>query len=119
MTDSSTREEILRITEAIRQAVPAERIYLFGSHAYGTPREDSDYDFYLVIPDGSMRPMEAMQEAQVALIPLGSSLRAVDVVASTQHKFDQMRGWINTVEKDVAQKGVLLYERRGLGAQMA
>ena len=110
--------EIQRIADTIRDAVPAERIYLFGSHAYGTPREDSDYDFYVIIPEGSMRPIEAMQEAQVALISLGG-IPAVDVKAATQRKFDLMRNWVNTVEKDVAQKGVLLYERRGLGAQMA
>ena len=110
--------EIQRIADAIQQAVPAERIYLFGSHAYGTPHKDSDYDFYVIIPEGSMRPIEAMQEAQVALISLGN-IPAVDVVAKTQSKFDQMRNWVNTIEKDVAQKGVLLYERQGLGAQMA
>jgi len=110
--------EIQRITDAIRQAVPAERIYLFGSYAYGQPNEDSDYDFYVIIPEGSMRPIEAMQQAQRALIPLGN-IPAVDVLAKTQSKFDQMRNWVNTVEKDVAQKGVLLYEQRGVGAQMA
>ena len=112
------QDEIRQITELFKQAVPVERIYLFGSHAYGTPHKDSDYDFYLIIPEDSMRPIEAMQEAQVALIPLGN-IPAVDVKAATQRKFDQMRGWVNTVEKEVAQKGVLLYERRGMGAQMA
>jgi len=108
--------EIKRIADTIRQAVPAERIYLFGSHAYGTPHKDSDYDFYVIIPEGSMRPIEAMQQAQRALIPLGHRIPPVDVKAATQSKFDQRRNWVNTVEKDVAQKGVLLYERRGLGA---
>jgi predicted nucleotidyltransferase len=36
--------EIERIAETIRQAVPAEKIYLFGSYAYGKPHKDSDYD---------------------------------------------------------------------------
>ena len=35
-------QEIHDITEAIKQAVPSERIYLFGSYACGTPNEDSD-----------------------------------------------------------------------------
>ena len=111
--------EIQRIADAIRQAVPTEKLYLFGSYAYGTPHENSDYDFYIIIPDGSMRPIEAMQEAQRALIPFGAHIPDVDVLAGTQSKFDQMRGWINTVERDIAAKGVLLYERHGLGAQVA
>ena len=49
-------QEIINITEAIKQAIPAERIYLFGSHAYGKPNPNSDYDFFVVIPDGGIRP---------------------------------------------------------------
>jgi hypothetical protein len=64
-----------------------------------------------------MRPIEAMQKACRALYPLGD-IPAVDVVASTQKSFDRMRGRVNTIEKDVAQKGVLLFERYGMGTKM-
>ena len=110
--------EIQQIAELIRQAVPAERIYLFGSHAYGTPHKHSDYDFYVVIPDGSMRPIEAAQRAQRALIPL-KGIGPVDIVAGTQSKFEIMRGRIGAVEKDVAAKGVVVYERHSLDQQVA
>jgi len=111
--------EIQRIADTIRQAVPTERIYLFGSHAYGTPHKGSDYDFYVIIPEGSMRPIEAMQKSYRALYPIASSIPNVDVVASTQSNFDVMRRRVNSIEEDIAEKGVLLYERHGLGAQMA
>ncbi|MCL2446541.1 MAG: nucleotidyltransferase domain-containing protein [Oscillospiraceae bacterium] len=103
-------QEIRDIAEVIRQAVPAEQIYLFGSYAYGEPNEHSDYDFYVVIPDDSMRSMEAMQRAQVALLAL-RNIPAVDVLARHKSKFEQMREWKSTVDQDVAMKGVLLYER--------
>jgi len=112
-------QEIKNIAEAIQQAVPVEKIYLFGSHAYGTPRRDSDYDFYIIIPEGSMRQIEAMQKAQMALCAFGSSIPAVDVKASTQRKFDIMRNRVSAVEKEVARRGVILYERHGMAAQMA
>jgi predicted nucleotidyltransferase len=41
-------DEILQIRDAIVGAIPAEKIYLFGSYANGTPNEDSDYDIYVV-----------------------------------------------------------------------
>ena len=104
-------QEISNITEAIRKVVPAERIYLFGSHAYGTPHKNSDYDFFLVIPDGGMRPIKAVQEARRAISPLRIN-RPIDVLASTRSNFEDMRNTINCVEKEVAQKGVLLYEQR-------
>jgi len=39
------------IKKAILASVPAEKIYLFGSYAYGHPTENSDIDIYVVIPD--------------------------------------------------------------------
>ena len=114
----AVNQEIRRIAEIIRQAVPAEQIYLFGSHAYGQPNEGSDYDFFLVIPDGGMRPMEARQKAKRSLIPLRLGV-PVDVLAATHSGFSDMRNMINSVEKEVAQKGVLIFDRRGMGATMA
>ena len=112
-------QDIKTITETIRKAVPAEKIYLFGSYAYGTPHENSDYDFYVVVPDGTMRPMEAMQKAQLALARKMRRTIPIDILAATNSDFDHMRQKLNTVEKLVDQKGVLLYERRGSSLQMA
>ena len=41
------QKEIEAITEVIKETVDCEKIYLFGSYAYGEPREDSDLDFML------------------------------------------------------------------------
>lgn len=114
----AVNQEIRQIAETIWQAVPAEQIYLFGSHAYGQPHKDSDYDFFLVIPDGMMRPIEARQRAKRSLIPLRLGV-PVDVLAATHSGFSDMRDMINSVEKEVAQKGVLLFDRSGMGAAVA
>ena len=50
-------QEIMVITEAIKSAIPVERIYLFGSYANGTPSESSDYDIFILIPDGGITPL--------------------------------------------------------------
>ncbi len=47
------KQEIMEINEAIQASLPVERIYLFGSYAYGTPDKDSDFDFYLVFPEAA------------------------------------------------------------------
>lgn len=101
--------EIRAIADAIKDAVPAEQIYLFGSYAYGQPDEDSDYDFFVIVPDG-VRPMEVMQKAQCA-IPMHID-KSVDVLANTRSGFGKRKGWVSTIEKVVNQKGVLLYDGR-------
>jgi predicted nucleotidyltransferase len=42
-----TNDDIMMIKNSILDAVgeTCEKIILFGSHAYGTPREGSNYDF--------------------------------------------------------------------------
>jgi predicted nucleotidyltransferase len=101
------QEEIRQITEIIRKTVPVERIYLFGSYAYGEPHEHSDYDFFVVLPDGSMRPLEAEQEIQWAVVQ--TPLRTpIDVLADYVNRFDERKKF-NTLERKVARDGRLLY----------
>jgi len=116
----AVNQEIRQIAEIIQQTVPAERIYLFGSHAYGTPHKGSDYDFFLVVPDGVMRPMEAMQQAQLALARnMRRRTTPIDILATSRSNFNRMRTLLNTVEKDVDQKGVLLFERSNASVPVA
>jgi len=101
-------QEIQQIAEIIRQAVPVEQIYLFGSHAYGQPDNNSDYDFFLILPDGTMRPMEAMQEAQLALAKhMRRRTTPIDILASTRSDFDKMKRLI-TLERTIDRRGIVL-----------
>ena len=105
----AVNQEILNITEAIKKAVPAERIYLFGSYAYGKPHENSDYDFFVVIPDGGMKPLDAMKQARKAMIPIKRQT-PVDILADYRSRFEQRKN-MNTLERKVASEGTVLYER--------
>ena len=106
-TDPRALEDIREITAIIKEAVPAERIYLFGSHAYGTPHKDSDYDFFVVIPDGSMRPLEAMRSIRRASLRQ-ERIMSMDFLADYKSNFEQ-RKQLNTLERKIDREGVLLY----------
>ena len=54
---------IIRITDT----VDANTIYLLSSFAYGNPNENSDLDLYVVIPDDSLRPLEATHKIRMAI----------------------------------------------------
>ena len=103
----AVNQEIRQIAETIRQAVPAERIYLFGSYAYGQPNKDSDYDFFVVIPDGSMRPLEAMRTIRRALLHWDRII-PMDFLADYKSNFEK-RKQLNTLERKIDREGVLLY----------
>jgi len=101
--------EVDLIIEAIKKAISAEKIYLFGSHAYGTPGEDSDYDLFVIIPDGNLRPLVAIQRARRALSSIDRKT-PVDILADYKSRFDE-RIKFNTLERKIWNEGVVVYER--------
>ena len=101
-------DEIIKIRDIIVNAVPAVKIYLFGSYAYGKPDNDSDYDFYIVLPNDSMRPIDAIGNAYMAM--RGMKRKPADILAGTEETFERRSKQI-TLERTISQDGVLLYER--------
>lgn len=100
--------EILNIKDVILSAVNVEKLYLFGSYANGVPNEESDYDFYMVIPNNSIRPIDAIGDAYMAM--RGLKRKPVDILAGTSEGFARRCEGI-TLERKIAEEGVLLYER--------
>jgi predicted nucleotidyltransferase len=101
-----TISELEQIKQIILKTVKADSIYLFGSHAYGTPTPDSDFDLYVVIPDDSIRPIEAMQVIGGALYK--EQKKSIDILVSRTSDFQQ-RKLLPTIERTVARNGVRLY----------
>ena len=113
---SQKENEIKAITEVIKETVDCEKIYLFGSYAYGEPNEDSDLDFYVVIPDDADRPIEVMQKIQVKLGRTKMNT-AVDILAGRAGKFSK-KSELPTMERQIAREGIILYERNGFSQKM-
>lgn len=60
------RETLARCLEAMNRALPLRRVILFGSHARGEARPDSDVDLCLVA-DGAERQLEAASKFTEAI----------------------------------------------------
>jgi predicted nucleotidyltransferase len=100
--------EINEIVKSILASVPALEIYLFGSFAKGIEKDDSDFDFYVVIPDDSnMREIEATHEIRYNLA--GKQPRGIDMLVGRQSKFNQRKSHFATIENEVMKTGVKLY----------
>ena len=103
-------EDIIKIKDSILNTVgnDCEKIILFGSYAYGTPREDSDYDFYVVLKDGTEKPVLVLQKIYRQM----SKKRPVpvDVLADYKSNFERL-SVLPAIERTIAQKGVIMYER--------
>jgi predicted nucleotidyltransferase len=99
-------EEIIMIKDKLQNVIQPKQIYLFGSFAKDTYTADSDYDFYIVVADDAGDTIAISQKAYKSL--RGIRKRPVDILVSYESSF-QRRKEMDTLEKNVAKEGILLY----------
>ena len=100
------QQELEEITKSILSVVSVKEIFLFGSYANGTPSENSDFDIYVVIPDNTMRPLNAMTKINIAVSK--NQKRPVDILVGSQSDFKK-RSSLPYIEKEVFNKGIKIY----------
>ena len=92
--------------ERLKAEFQPEAIYLFGSHAWGAPTEDSDVDLMVIVPSSDERPIRRMQRAQRCLCGIGF---AKDVLVNTRAEFDHYRDLSASLSHRIFQEGRKLY----------
>lgn len=102
------KEELSHICQIIAETVDAEKIYLFGSYAYGTPSRESDYDLCVLISDTALRPADAVKRIRRALFTVQAT--PLDVIVYHTGVFRQRQAH-PSLERMIAREGVVLYEQ--------
>ena len=101
-----------KINEAVRRIVEAaqpRKIILFGSHARGDAKPDSDVD--LMVLTGPLTDQQRVKET-VRLRDLISPLRfAVDLLVVPEEKMDYWRDTPGNVYYEAAVDGMIVYEQ--------
>ena len=88
--DMQKENEIRAIVKKIKETVDCEKIYLFGSYAYGGSHQDSDLDFYVVLaPDSNLRPIEAIRIIRLNLGDI-NKIVPIDVIAARLSRIAEM-----------------------------
>ena len=109
-TDTSERERLIQtMTRRIVETCGPERVILFGSHARGDARDDSDVDLLVVMPDGTHR----RDTAASLYTLLGGSGVGKDILVATAGDIDQYRASPHTVLHAALREGHTLYDRLG------
>ena len=83
-----------------------EQIWLFGSHAWGTPHEGSDVDLMVVVPQSDERAIKRMQRAHRCLRGIGFPK---DVLVPTRAEVDRYKHLRASLFHQVLAKGRKLY----------
>lgn len=98
---------LAKLTERISTVLNPEMIYLYGSHAYGQPHENSDVDLLVVVHESKLPPHKRAIPAYRALRGL---FLPAEVKVITREEFDRRSRWVNSIERVVKEKGKVLYE---------
>jgi predicted nucleotidyltransferase len=100
------QKELDIIKESILQVVPAEAIYLFGSYADGTSREDSDLDIYVVVPDDTEDIRDLHGDIRCLL--WDKKIKELDLLIGRSSSFNRRKS-APTMERVVSQRGMVIY----------
>lgn len=110
--DSFSRMKILpqglleKAVERLKAEFQPEEIYLFGSHAWGTPSEDSDVDLMVIVRESGEKAIRRMQRAHRCLTGMGF---AKDVLVPTRAQVDRYKHLRASLFHQVLANGRKLY----------
>ena len=97
------------LTEAIRRiaaALTPEKIYLFGSHAWGLPTPDSDIDLFVVVKESNLPSYQRSREAYRSLRGIREPF---EVIVRTVSEVERSKTVASSLVKKVIEQGRLLY----------
>jgi predicted nucleotidyltransferase len=83
-----------------------EQIWLFGSHAWGTPTDDSDVDLMVIVPQSDERAIKRMQRAHHCLRGIGFPK---DVLVPTRTEVNRYKHLRASIFHQILAKGRKLY----------
>ncbi len=106
MTREQVEQVLPEIVRRLREALAPERIYLFGSCAYGSPGPDSDVDLLVVVPHTGL---DFLRRGALAYDALWEIDVPIDVAVYTRAEFESRAALSVSLERTVRTKGHLLY----------
>lgn len=97
------------LDEIVRRLVDEfapERIILFGSHAWGTPDDDSDVDLMVIVPESTEPGVRRAQRGHRRLRGLPISK---DIIVKTREEFDRFARLEASLSHKILERGRTLY----------
>jgi len=110
MMSEIDQNEMSLIVERLVDVYSPLRIYLFGSHAWGTPTVESDYDICVIVEKSDEKKWRRSRIGRKALLDI-LRYRDIDLVIYTANEFERAASHPSTLASPIQKKGVLLYDR--------
>jgi uncharacterized protein len=100
------------VTRRLVEEFDAEQVILFGSHAWGTPTDDSDVDLLVVVREDSAPASRRSQRAHRCLGGLGIPK---DILVHTRAEVYRAMQVRTSLVRQIIEQGRVLYDRTSSG----
>ena len=101
----SKQVEILKST--LKKKFAVKQIFVFGSHAYGKPDENSDIDLCVITDLNNKRKIDIIREIRRELIDL--IFNPLDILVYSEEEFKERAGLRSTLEHKIMTNGMKVY----------
>jgi len=103
-----SKNEINQVVEKVKEASNPDKIYLFGSYAYGNPNENSDLDLCIIKKEVKDKSKEYIKIRRV----LSHMILPMDILILNEDEFEKRKDIFGAVQYEINKKGIILYESR-------
>jgi predicted nucleotidyltransferase len=94
------------VTQRLVSEFQPDQVWLYGSHAWGQPHDDSDVDLFVVVPHSDETPIRRSQRAHRCLRGLRMPK---DVLVETRQEVDRVKELETSLENTILNRGRRLY----------
>lgn len=106
MTNVKNDPVLSEIVKRLSEALPAKKIFLFGSRVNGQPHADSDYDLLVLVGSGAGEPGQLIDKGHYSL----KGVRAfVDLLVMGEDSFNEQLGILSSIPEIVTTEGIEVY----------
>ncbi len=99
--------QIKILKDALSDKFGTKQVFIFGSHAYGTPDQESDIDICVITNLKHKRKIEIMREIRQALLNL--IYGPIDILVYYEEEFKERSRLKSTLEYKILTDGMPLY----------
>ena len=97
---------LYKAIDRLKAEFAPDEIFLYGSHAWGTPHDNSDVDLLVIVPDSEEPPIRRAQRAHRCLRGLRLPK---DVLVETRQEINQVKHLRASLENAILNRGRRLY----------
>ncbi len=101
-----SKEQIDALVNTITKKFTPQKIFLFGSYAYGNPGVHSDLDLCIITDLGDKRKIDMMRDIRREI--RNNFQLPLDILIYEDKEFDQRAALPNTLEFKILKQGILV-----------